>query len=142
MQPPQLEFVMEITASVSKARRVIPITGGTVSGPGIQGIVLPAGADFQVVRPDGTLELTARYVLQTSDGALIYVDNQGLRNGPPELMEKMRQGEAVDPSAIYFRAVPRFETENPAYEWLTRSIFVCTAERFPQQVKLTIYRLC
>jgi hypothetical protein len=126
---------------VSNARRVISITGGEVSGPKMQGKVLPGGADFQVIRPDGVIELTARYVLQTDSGALIYVENTGYRHGPPEAIERLQRGEPVDPQLIYFRCTPRFETAAPEYQWLTKHVFVGTAARFPDRVELAFYQL-
>src|SRR6476660_2811542 len=54
-------------------RRVVPITGGTFDGPNIRGRVIPGGADWQFVRPDGVLAVDARYTLQTSDSVLILV---------------------------------------------------------------------
>lgn len=50
-------------------RRVVQIAGGSVSGPRLQGRVLPVGADWQILRPDGTADLDARYTIQTDDGA-------------------------------------------------------------------------
>ena len=44
-------------------RRIVPILGGTVIGPRLTAEILPGGADWQVVRPDGTLEVVARYTL-------------------------------------------------------------------------------
>ncbi|CAN5222094.1 hypothetical protein BH10PSE3_BH10PSE3_06910 [soil metagenome] len=41
-------------------RPVIPITGGGLNGPGIKGAVLPGGADWQTIRPDGVTLLQAR----------------------------------------------------------------------------------
>ena len=63
-------------------RRIIPITGGRISGERVSGRVLPGGADWQVVRADGVAELDARYTIETADGALIYVSNRGVRHGP------------------------------------------------------------
>jgi len=34
----------------------------------------------------------------------------GLRHGPPDVIEALARGEAVDPAAYYFRTTPRFET--------------------------------
>ncbi|MEV6347630.1 DUF3237 domain-containing protein [Actinoplanes sp. NPDC051851] len=59
-------------------RRVIPITGGTVSGPLLTGEVLPGGADWNVVRPDGAIHVWARYEIRTSDGAVVSIVNEGL----------------------------------------------------------------
>jgi hypothetical protein len=122
-------------------RRVIPITGGEVTGPLIRGRVLPGGADYQIVRPDGVTDLEARYVIELEDKQLIYVQNSGLRDGPPELLEKLRRGELVDPASIYFRTVPRFETSAVGYEWLARSIFLCSGARFPDRVEMRFFQV-
>ena len=91
-------------------RRIIPITGGTVKGEGINGKVCAFGADFQVIRPNELIELEAKYAFETDDGAVIYVENKGLRFGPVDLLQKLKRGEPVDPKLIYFRTVPKFET--------------------------------
>lgn len=103
--------------------------------------MLSGGADWQIVYPDGSIHLDARYTLETDSGALIYVVNQGMRNGPPDVMARLRAGEAVDPSSYYFRAVPRFEVSAPELQWLTRSIFVCAAERRASAVLLRFWRV-
>jgi len=84
-------------------RRIIPIVGGEVRGAEINGKVCAFGADFQIVRPDSLIELEAKYALETDDGAVIYVENRGIRRGPIELIERLNRGEAVDPALIYFR---------------------------------------
>jgi Protein of unknown function (DUF3237) len=90
-------------------RRIIPITGGEVRGERVNGKVLPSGADFQIIRPSGLIELEAKYAFQTNDGAVVYVDNKGIRFGPVELLEKLNRGEPVDPKLIYFRTLPKFK---------------------------------
>ncbi len=122
-------------------RRVIPIAGGEVFGPRIRGKVLPGGEDSQILRPDGVTELSARYVIETEAKHLIYVENTGLRHGPPDLMEKLRRGEEVDPALIYFRATPRFEAAAPEYRWLMQSLFVCSGARFPDRVELRFFQV-
>ena len=109
------------------ARRVIPILGGEVAGPRIRGRVLPGGADFQILRADGVIELHARYVVECESGARIYVENSGLRHGPPE--------------AVYFRTTPRFECADESYAWLTRHIFLGAGVRRPDRVELTIHQV-
>ena len=63
-------------------------------------------------RSDGVTILEARYVLRTSDGAV--VNNVGLRRDPPDAMARLARGEAVDPALIYFRTAFRFETAREA----------------------------
>jgi hypothetical protein len=132
---------IEIGHIAGNLRRVIPVEGGEVLGPRIHGKVLPGGADFQIMRADGITELEARYVIETNDSHLIYVENRGVRRGPPELMERLRRGETVDPALIYFRATPRFETAAPGYEWLMRSVFLCAGARFPDRVELRFFEV-
>jgi Protein of unknown function (DUF3237) len=97
-------------------RRVIPIIGGTLNGPRLSGTVLSAGADFQVIRPDGYTTLEARYVVRLDDGALVYIVNTGVRFGPPAVMARIANGEFVDPGEVYFRTTPRFETASPDHQ--------------------------
>jgi hypothetical protein len=144
---PQLVHVADLKATVAPAievsagRRVIAITGGEISGPRINGVILPGGADFQVIRPDGVIELTARYAIRTDSGAMIYVENSGLRHGPLGAMERLRKGQPVDSREIYFRTTPRFETSAPEYQWLAKHIFVGMAVRLPDAVAISFYQL-
>jgi hypothetical protein len=132
---------IEIGRISGNLRRMIPIVGGEVLGPRIIGKVLPGGADFQIMRADGVTDLHARYVIEIEAGQLIYVENSGVRYGPPELMEKVRRGEAVDPALIYFRSTPRFETAAPGCEWLMRNLFVCSGARFPDRVEMRFFQV-
>lgn len=131
----------EVGATSAGARRVIAITGGTVSGPALTGRVLPGGADYQTIAADGLTQLHARYVIEAGDGARIYVENTGLRFGPPEALERLRRGEPVDPGLIYFRTAPRFETAAPHLAWMQTSLFVATGARAPDHVALSVFRV-
>jgi hypothetical protein len=122
-------------------RRIVPITGGEFSGPRGRGIVVPGGADWQVLRTDGVAELEARYTLKADDGALIYVRNLAFRHGPPAVIAALAAGQPVDPAQYYFRGATFFETGAPSYAWLTRSIVVCTGEREASRVIVKFYRV-
>jgi hypothetical protein len=115
---PQLEFLMNIAADVGELqtmgggplgeRRVVAITGGTFEGPGLKGEVVPGGADWQIVRADGVLDIDARYALRASGGALVRVVSQGYRHGPPEVLAALGRGEDVPAERYFFRTVMRF----------------------------------
>ena len=122
-------------------RRVIPILGGTFVGERLQGRVLGGANDYQIIRRDGVLELQARYIIETADKALIFVENTGLRDGPPDLLAAQTRGEMVDPAKIYFRAAPRFETAAPSYQWLTKRLFVSVGVRYPDRVALRFFEV-
>ena len=132
---------VEVGYTPAGVRRVIPILGGEVRGPRLRGRVLPGGADYQLLRNDGVTELHARYVLESETGSRIYIENSGLRHGSADAMERLGRGEPVDPSLIYFRFTPRFETADAAYLWLTRHIFVGEGVRHPNRVELAFYQV-
>ncbi len=120
-------------------RRIINITGGRVDGPVLSGEVLPGGADWQIVREDGSAVLEARYTIRSSDGALIYVRNFGYRNGPPEVLAQLAKGEMVDPALYYFRATPFFETAAVQYDWLNKTLAMSSGIREKERVILDFY---
>ena len=122
-------------------RRVVPILGGVISGPRLAGKILPAGADYQLIRPDGFSSLDARYTAELDDGAMLYIVNTGVRFGPPEVMARITRGEAVDPAEVYFRTMPRFETASLAYQWLVKPLFLATGARHPDRVELRLFEV-
>jgi len=122
-------------------RRIIPITGGDVKGKDVNGKVCAFGADFQIVRPNELIDLEAKYAIETDDGAVIYVENRGIRFGPVELVKRHNRGEAVDPSLIYFRTVPKFETGNAKYRWLMESLFIGSAARHADRVVIDVHQV-
>jgi len=147
----QTRYVFTITARVGSVtsagdigtgvRRIIPITGGEVKGRDVNGKVCAFGADFQIIRPNELIELEAKYALQTDDGAVIYVENKGIRFGPVELLQRLKRGEPVDPGLIYFRTVPKFETGDEKYRWLMESLFVGSAARHADRVVIDVHQV-
>ncbi len=122
-------------------RRIIGITGGRFSGERLSGRILPGGADWQIIRPDGVSYLDARYTLETEDGALIYVRNEGYRHGPPEVIAKLAAGIAVDPALYYMRTSPWFETGDARYAWMNRMVCVGTGQRRADSVVIEMYEV-
>ena len=147
---PRLDFVFAAHVTVGAPRelgdvgkgrrRIVPITGGEFSGPGLRGIVLDGGADWQIIRSDGVAELEARYTLRCEDGALIEVRNLARRHGPPHVMAAMAAGQSVDPGSYYFRGATFFETSAEPYLWLSRHIVICTGHREAAAVTVEFYR--
>ena len=156
---PELVFVADLTVTVAQPieagmvrglnsrgrRRIIPITGGGISGPGLQGRVLPGGADFQIVVSDTCADLDARYMIVLDGpehgGHHLFVQNRALRRGSAGDIARLVRGEPVDPLAIYFRCVPTFEVSDDSLRWLTESVFVGTGARYPDRVEMRFFRL-
>jgi hypothetical protein len=125
--------------AVPHGTRVIAlIASGHFEGPRLRGKVLPGSGDWTLLRGDGVLELDLRLMLETDDGALIYMTSFGLRHGPPEVIAAIARGTSVDPSTYYFRTTPRFETGHPKYAFLNRLLAVSSGDRRPEGPIYTI----
>jgi hypothetical protein len=117
----------EVTAG---HRRIVPLTGGTFAGPKINGRLLPgASADWQIVLPDGTALGDIRYVLQSDDGDLLYVQSRSVRHGSAEVLARLGRGESVDPAEYTFRTSTQIETAAPALEWMNKGVFISVGGR-------------
>jgi len=149
--PPALRFAFLVKVIVGPTqdlgqtarghRRIIDILGGTAEGPSFAGEILPGGADWQVVRPDGTIEVVARYSIRSTSGSVVYVQNDGLRVASPEIVTRMSKGEIVPFDSYRFRTAPRFETSDPALKWLETSTFVGVAARTPDRVAIGFHQV-
>lgn len=122
-------------------RRYVPLKGGTVSGPELQGEVVDGGVDWQVLRADGVLDVAAHYVIRTGDGALVEVQSDGVRHGPAPVMARLARGEPVAPDEYYFRTVMRFTTGAPAWLHLNKVLALAVGQRDARLVHLDVYRI-
>lgn len=123
---PQLEFVFEEVVTLGASyhpgatpwgeRNIVPITGGTFSGPNIKGKILPGGWDWQLASKTGFNRIQADYMLQTDDGVIINIVNKGTMGGP----------NAGKPSPVY--TSPAFEAPIGRYSWLNEGAYVGTLE--------------
>ena len=121
-------------------RRVVPIAGGRVVGL-FDAEILPGGADWQVVRPDGTVEIDTRYSARTPADEYVHFRTSGVRSGPPPVLAALLRGEDVDPASYYFRVAVYLETSAPRLDFLERSVFVASAVRGADRVAYTAYRV-
>lgn len=111
----------------------IPIIGGSFEGPDIRGRIVPGGADWQLLRADGYLELLADYYMETDDKVQIKVSNRGLIQTVPG-----------PDGGRYAMTTPRFEAPMGKYGWLNQLIFagtVAPGEGKVPSVRLAIYKL-
>ena len=121
-------------------RRVVDILGGRIEGPRLNGRILP-GADWQIICPDGTADLTARYGIETDGGARILVRSDGIRHGPADVLAALARGEPVDPAHYYFRTILRFEAADPSVDWLNRTIAIGRGARDQNTVRLAVFEV-
>ena len=152
LPPPALEHVCYLAVTIAPPvevghtpaglRRMIPITGGTVTGLRLNGKVMAGGADFQLILGGGTqAHLDARYVIELNDGSRVFVQNTALRVASLENSQRIMNGQPVNPDEIYFRCQPKLEATTPQWAWLSESQFIGSGRRAPDGVYLSFYRV-
>ena len=137
----KLEELQDIGWVPGGHRRVVPIAGGSVSGPLLNGQIVPGGADWQILAEDGSAVIEARYTIRTDDGALILVHSRGVRNGDPAVLARLLRGEAPDPSEYYFRTLVTLECSAPGHAWVNGRLFIAVAARDPAAVVIDLYEI-
>ena len=99
------------------------LAGGTVSGPRLSGKVRPlGGGDWGILRNDDAIDINARIVIETHDGAMIDTTYTGLVLLPAGGTGKLKQGTLSEKCPL--RTVPRMVTAHPDYAWVNRTQFV------------------
>jgi Protein of unknown function (DUF3237) len=137
---PHLTLVYRLDATVGSPidvgdlpagrRRIVPLTGGTFTGPQLNGKLLAgASADWQIVLADGTALGDIRYTLQTDRGDLLYVQSRSVRHGSAEVLARLGRGEDVDAGEYTFRTSTQIETAAPDLDWLNKGVFISVGGR-------------
>jgi len=147
---PQLRLVFRIEATLGEAleigetsagrRRIVPIAGGSFEGPELSGTVISgAGADWQIVRPDGTALGDIRLTLRTQRGDLLDLRSRSIRHGPAEVLSRLARGEDVAPNQYTFRTATAIEAAASDLEWLNKGVFIGVGARRPGGVIYETY---
>jgi hypothetical protein len=120
----ELGAVLDLGQTQYGTRRVLPIDGGAFTGPQIRGEVMTGGLDWELTLPSGAIEVEARLILETDDGARIYLRVCGVAAGNG------------------VRIVLDFEASSSgAYGWLNTGTLVGTREIGPAGMRLVVYRV-
>ncbi len=106
--------------------RIAPLSGGTFSGPGLKGTVLPGGADW-ITQVSGHSSLDVRITLLTDDGEHIYMTYKGMvvRND----------------SGLYWRVTPVFNTASEKYDWINHIVAVGKNKTVEGKIAYDIWRI-
>jgi hypothetical protein len=133
----QSEFLLDLTleaqtpqnlGAAGGGRLIVPVSGGTFTGPRLKGTVVPPGGDWIVQRPDGSRILDVRILLQTDDGQKIYVSWRGIAT-------------TSSGGALTARISPIFETAAAKYAWLNNVVAVGVYRPDSGKIAYRIYQI-
>lgn len=130
--------VRDIGDSPAGAEVVVPVTGGTVDGPGISGRILPGGVDVRTTRADGSTTYAADFVVEMT-GGLVRMRCSGFRFGSAEVTAAVDEGQTVDPALYYFRGTLEVTTAVRELVYLNRALLVTSGAQDTQSVVLAAF---
>ena len=122
-------------------RQIFDVVGGHFQGSGMKGTVLPSGADWILIGPDGVGRLDVRATLRTDDGALVYVQYPGVAIFNEAVMNALATGRETQFGDTDFFTQPRFETGHPDYAWLNSVVAVAEGRVLPNAVEYNVSRV-
>ncbi len=122
-------------------RLVAGAAGGTFHGPRLMGKILPGGGDYILSDQNGIWHLDVRLVLETDDGAFIYLQYAGVLEMNDKIREARAAGRAMEFGEAYFMIQPRFETGDPRYAWLNGVVSAGEGRIAPGRIEYKIYAL-
>ena len=96
------------------------ITGGKVWGPKLNGKLLPVGADWSYVFPNGVVDIDCRAMIEAENGDHIYMTYRGrIDLGSPEAAVDYSNGKL--PPIMGNQTIPVLETNSAVYDWANRT---------------------
>ena len=101
------------------------IGDGTFRGQNIQGRVLPLGMSATYTPSEGVNLIHAPLLLETDDGARLFMQLDAYLHLEQELEEKLLAGEPVPPDQYYYKGTASFDIGHSRYKWLEDRLFVC-----------------
>jgi hypothetical protein len=137
-----VEISVRPMVDLGGGRRYVAFDGGTFAGrDGLSGEVVEGGVDWQVVRPDGVIEIDAHYALRTGAGEAIEVVSTGLRKATDAVAARIARGETVTAEEYYFRTHVRFSTSATQLAWLNDLIAISTGQRQRDIVRIHVHEV-
>ena len=148
---PKLEYLMtyrgdlkppvNVGAGPAGSRQIFDVTGGSLEGPRLKGRLLPSGADWMLIGPDGVGRLDVRGTFETDDGAHIYVQYHGILMLNDKVAQALAGGGELEYGDTYFFTAPRFETGDERYAWLNSMVTIGEGRLLPNAVEYRVYQV-
>jgi Protein of unknown function (DUF3237) len=132
LKPPQV-----VGPGLKGIRLISPFKDGFVKSDKLNGKVLECSGDWGLLIDSTTFKVDSRAVIQTDDGALIYISYTGYSYASAKVAALIGAGKGGELSAAdyYFRTRVSFETSAPGYAWLNHTIAIGVG-RFPAAGKV------
>lgn len=137
----RVEAPIEIGEVPAGARRIFVASGGEFEGERLRGSVRPGGGEWFLQSDTGPGAIDVRLLLETDDGAPIYLRYSGLMDFTPKILSTLAEGRASEYGDNLFLTQARFEAGDARYAWLNRIIAVGEGRVRPDAVEYRLFEV-
>ena len=144
---PLMKLIVRVEASIAVGkvltgvRTIYNATGGEFEGDRLRGKVLPGGGEWFLQNDEGFGQPDVRLLLETEDGAHIYLRYTGVLDFNEAAMTAISEGRSTNFGDNLFITQVRFESSAPDYAWLSKTIGVGEGRMHPDCVEYAIYEV-
>lgn len=146
----RLDFLFEFVANLGSTaqagqgplgrRLIADVIGGSFEGPKLKGKVRASGADWALIGADGIVRVDVRLVLETDDGAVIYMPYRGRMVINEAIGKILTEGTGeTDYGDNYWITQVQFETGDERYAWLNGVMAVGEGKLAPNQASYRVF---
>jgi hypothetical protein len=138
--PARFRLEPEIGRNMETLRQGGLVSGGTVSGPRLNGQILTRFVTGNP-SPNGQpgISILAEFSILTDDGAEVLMMNRGEWLGSADTLARLLANEFVSPAEHYLVGVVKFQTADSRYAWLNEGRFFSHAAAEGELMKISVY---
>jgi hypothetical protein len=123
-------------------RQYWEMSEGRLTGEGISARIAMPGGDWMLVSDDGFWRPDVRVQFETEDGAVVLLHYHGLVEQTDRFKLAAERNEPTGWDDVNMRMAMRFETGDPRYQWLNRSLFLAEGRLLGTgRIEYRIYRV-
>ncbi|MAI25609.1 MAG: DUF3237 domain-containing protein [Myxococcota bacterium] len=137
----RVEAPVAVGKVLTGTRTIYNASGGEFEGDRLKGQVLPGGGEWFLQGEEGLGQPDVRLLLQTEDGAYIYVHYSGVMDFNETAMSAISEGRSTEFGDNLFLTQVRFESSDPKYAWLSKTIAVGEGRMHPDCVEYAIHEV-
>ncbi|MFP8875614.1 MAG: DUF3237 domain-containing protein [Myxococcota bacterium] len=137
----RVDAPVEIGKVPTGLRRIYNVVGGEFEGERLRGKVLQSGGEWFLQGDEGWGQPDVRLLLETDDGAHIYVQYTGVLDFDETAIAALTEGRSTNFGDNLFLTQVRFESSDPGYAWLSKTIGVGEGRLHPDCVEYAIYEV-
>jgi hypothetical protein len=122
-------------------RQIFNVARGEFTGDRLSGKLAESGGEWLLIEPDGFAQVDVKVILQTADGANIYMHYGGVIEFSDKVASAALGETKMEFGDIHFVTQPRFETGDKRYQWLNNLVAIAEGRIIEGAVQYRVFEV-